>query len=117
MTNTIMQGIQHARAVYNSWRDDIPYETFTTFFEDFEIAERFGINAIKDTYKRAFKSWKNDVKYITELTMILNIKIWGWTECYQPYAELYQELWEKTQDWCFENLKGEDLNYFISTTD
>lgn len=48
------------------------YETFTTFFEDFTIAEYFGVNAIKDTYNRAFNEWKNDYKYLTELVMVLN---------------------------------------------
>lgn len=30
------------------------YETKTTFWDDFSIAEMFGINAVRDTYKRAF---------------------------------------------------------------
>lgn len=29
------------------------YECQTTFWEDFSIAERFGVEAIRDTYKRA----------------------------------------------------------------
>ena len=34
------------------------YETITSFWSDFTIADRFGVNAIKDTYKRAFNEWK-----------------------------------------------------------
>ena len=30
------------------------YKCFTTFFEDFTIAEKFGLNAVKDTFNRAF---------------------------------------------------------------
>ena len=30
------------------------YETFTTFWMDFSIADKFGVNAVNDTYIRAF---------------------------------------------------------------
>lgn len=33
-------------------------EVKTTFWEDFSIAERFGLSAIQDTFNRAFKEWK-----------------------------------------------------------
>ena len=36
------------------------YEVKTTFWEDFSIAERFGLSAIQDTFNRAFKEWKED---------------------------------------------------------
>ena len=52
------------------------YEYFTTFWSDFSIAERFGYEAIDDTAERAYEEWKNDVKYLTELVMILNHKCW-----------------------------------------
>ena len=52
------------------------YETKTTFYDDFTIADRFGINAVKDTFKRAFEEWKTNVEYVTELVMVLNHKIW-----------------------------------------
>ena len=31
------------------------YEPMTTFYEDFSIADKFGVEAIKDTYKAAFE--------------------------------------------------------------
>ena len=34
------------------------YEPITSFWEDFSIADKFGIKAVKDTYNRAFKEWK-----------------------------------------------------------
>lgn len=43
------------------------YELQTTFWEDFSIADRFGLSAIQDTFKRAFEEWKNNYKYLTEL--------------------------------------------------
>ena len=30
----------------------------TTFWQDFSIADAFGVAAIKDTFKRAFAEWK-----------------------------------------------------------
>lgn len=52
------------------------YKPITTFYTDFSIAEPFGESAIKDTYERAFKIWKSDYKYLTELVMVLNWKCW-----------------------------------------
>lgn len=93
------------------------YKQITTFFQDFSIADNFGINAIKDTYKRAFNEWKSNYKYLTELVMVLNWKIWEHNEKNEEYAKVYNELWEKTDAYACENLKGEELSYFYSTTD
>ena len=51
------------------------YETKTTFWDDFTIAEAYGESAVKDTYNRAFKEWKTNVEYITEFVMVLNHKM------------------------------------------
>ena len=51
------------------------YKPITTFYTDFSIADNFGANAILDTFKRAFRSWKDNYKYLTELVMVLNWKI------------------------------------------
>lgn len=56
------------------------YELQTTFWEDFSIADRFGLSAIKDTFKRAFEGWKDNYKYLTELILVLNHKIWQYYE-------------------------------------
>ena len=47
-----------------------------TFFMDFSIADAFGVNAVRDTYKRAFEEWKDDYKMLTALVITLNHKIW-----------------------------------------
>lgn len=39
---------------------DNGYEMQTTFWQDFTIADAFGIDAIKDTFNRAFKEWKDN---------------------------------------------------------
>ena len=93
------------------------YKQITTFFEDFSIAENFGEKAIRDTYIHAFKHWKNDYKYLTELVMVLNWKIWQHYQSNEKLANLYNELWEVADMWATENLKGEALDYFYKTTD
>lgn len=52
------------------------YEPITTFWDDFTIADKYGESGIRDTYKRAFKAWKKDYKFLTELVMVLNWKCW-----------------------------------------
>ena len=94
------------------------YELKTTFYDDFTIAEAFGAKAIEDTYRRAFEEWKTNVVYITELVMVLNWKLWHhWNAGRTEMAELYDRLWKEADRWCCDNLKGEDLSYFYSTTD
>lgn len=93
------------------------YETITTFWQDFTIADMFGISAIKDTYNRAFNEWKNDYKYLTELVMILNWKIFSHYEKNREYAELYDKLWKEADAYACENLKGKELTYFFDVTD
>lgn len=93
------------------------YQPKTTFWSDFTIADAFGESAVKDTYKRAFNGWKNDTEYITELTLILNWKIWYWKDKNEALARLYNDLWGECDAWCMDNLKGDDLSYFLRTTD
>lgn len=93
------------------------YEMKTTFWSDFSIADHFGIDAIVDTYKRAFEGWKDNVVYLTELVLVLNWKIWDWYEKNEKVARTYNDLWEVTQNYAFDTLKGDDLSYFINVID
>lgn len=93
------------------------YEFKTTFWSDFTIADAFGTEAIKDTFNRAFKHWKDNYEYLTELVLVLNWKIWQHYEKNETYAKLYNELWIKADNYGLDNLKGDELNYFIRTLD
>ena len=95
----------------------IGYTPKTTFWMDFSIADKFGAAAVKDTFNRAFNEWKGDCEYLTELVLVLNHKIWQWYERNPKYGELYNSLWEKADEYACENLKGEELSYFLSATD
>lgn len=93
------------------------YKPKTTFYTDFSIADQYGVATIQDTYNRAFNEWKTDVEYLTELVMVLNWKIWRWHEHKDDYAQLYDKLWKEADQYCLDNLKGKDLEYYIQTTD
>ena len=93
------------------------YKPITTFYTDFSIADKFGVEAIKDTYKRVFQEWKHDYKYITELAMVLNWKLWRWYGKNDELSMLYDSLWKETDGWCIDNLKGKELEYYYKTTD
>lgn len=93
------------------------YEMKTTFWEDFTIADAFGVSAIEDTYKRAFNGWKHDYVYITELSLVLNWKMFQWYEKDDSKYQIYYNLYTKLDAWCMDNLRNSELIYYIDTTD
>ena len=95
----------------------IGYEPKTTFWMDFSIADAFGIDAVEDTFNRAFKEWRTDHIYLTELVMVLNHKIWQHYQNNEPLARVYNNLWEKANAYAMDNLKGEELEYYVRTLD
>lgn len=93
------------------------YETKTTFWMDFSIADHFGIRAIKDTYKRASEEWKHNAVYMTELVLVLNWKCWSWHQKNSILCDLYSDLYYRARDLAYDTLTGENLQYFYRTTD
>ena len=89
-----------------------------TFWMDFTIADAFGVNAIKDTFNRAFKEWKGDYQMLTALVVILNHKIWEHYEHHNDdLAKLYDSLWRQAEDYALTNLKDDELQYYYDVTD
>lgn len=117
--NGDMLVISFPNMVWNT--DEIGYKQKTTFWQDFTIAEAFGLEAVIDTCTRAFNEWKINHEYITELVLVLNHKGWqhyndaGGT-C-TPMAEAYFALYYEVSDWCQEHLEGDELEYFYKVTD
>ena len=90
----------------------------TTFHLDFSIAEAFGIEAVKDTYNRAFAEWKNNYLYLTEFVIVLNHRCWMHYEKNNiELSSLYADLYYKTHDWACEHLKGKEFEHYFSVTD
>lgn len=96
----------------------LDYECQTTFWQDFAIADKFGLKAIKDTYKRAKSEWGNDRIHGTELSMVLNHKCWQhYNSDSTILSKLYSELWGKFHDYVLDSWEGEDLQYYLRITD
>lgn len=94
------------------------YEFKTTFWQDFTIADLFGKNAIRDTFRRAFAEWKDNYIYLTELVIVTNWKIWEHYELGRiEVAKIYDEIWKKASDYAINNLKDEELAYYLEVTD
>ena len=94
------------------------YKPQTTFYEDFSIADAFGISAIKDTYERGLETAKTlGYIYLTEFVMALNWKIWEHFETREQLARVYNDLWMKAEDIARDTLQGEELEYYYRTTD
>ena len=104
------------------------HEPKTTFWLDFSIADKFGLEAIKDTYNRAFNEWQSDHIYMTELAMVVNWKCWEHynrlNNLLEPYCDnhgeicqWYKDTYYKLLDWADKNLKGDKLTYFYKTLD
>ena len=94
------------------------YEPKTTFWEDFSLAELENTDAIASTYNTAFKEWKHNVEYYTELTLVVNWKSWYWHYLgNDEISELYSNYYYELYDWGIENYKDEDLTYFWRTLD
>ena len=97
--------------------EEIGYTPQTTFWNDFSIADIYGKDTVKDTYKRAFSEWKNDAVYLTELVLVLNHKSWQHVEKRPDLSELYTELYYKADKYALDHLKGADWQYYFETTD
>ena len=93
------------------------YKPKTTFYTDFSIADSFGLEGIKDTFKRCFEMWKDNVEQVTELCLAVNWKSWEHYQKNDAYCELYVDLYDTLYDWCANNLKDDDLTYFFETID
>ena len=101
------------------------YEFKTTFWQDFSIADKFGTDAIKDTFNRAFKEWKTDYIYLTELVLVLNWKCWQFydksfeidSKNAKTYSNLYSKLYMDANDYAITHLKGKELDYYFENVD
>ena len=93
------------------------YEPKTTFWKDFSIADKFGADAVTDTFNRAFAEWKTNYVYLTEMVMVLNWKLWQWYERNMELSMLYDKLYKKADEYACDNLKDEELTYYYTTTD
>ena len=91
----------------------LDYECKTTFWNDFSIAELFGEEAVRDTYKRDWKIGSTEQNSGWYLTISVGIGM----RKNDTFSKLYAELWEEYHDWVLDNWKGEDLKYYLEIKD
>lgn len=88
------------------------------FMQDFIIADAFGEKAVRDTYKRAKREWKDNVNYFASLVMTLNHRLWiHYEHGNEGMAKLYDELWKDADAWGCSHFTGKDAEYYYSFLD
>ena len=99
-------------------KEEHGFEVQTTFWEDFGIADRFGKSAVKDTYKSALAYAKTNYKYLTELSIVLNYRLWmHYNKGNETLARVYDEIWRKCHNYAQRTLKGEEFQFYFNATD
>lgn len=93
------------------------YEPKTTLWQDFSIADRFGLDAIRDTYNRAKDYVGGDPELMAELTLVLNHKIWQWYETKEGIARLYNDLWMEHDGEAYDSLDEEGRSTYFHIVD
>ena len=102
----------------------------TTFWFDFTVAEKIsGVAGVKDTYKRAFDGWKEDIRYLTALYITMNWKGGEWYEKDMELSKLYYGYQQELDKYIFagerevgdkleyDNFNQDEVRYFIQATD
>ena len=95
----------------------LDYKFESTFWEEFSIAENHGGDAVREHYDLVFPQWKDNIKFLTELVLVLNIKLFIWFKVDDDLGLTYEELWKETDCYALETLKGDDLHYYLHTLD
>ena len=99
--------------MFNLKSPPVPVEF--TFYQDFQIADRFGEKGIRETYKNVKEYWLDDPAAWGEVVCALNWRLWDLYKDNEKLARIYQDLWQEAQDtgWKqFENDKEKADIYF-----
>lgn len=113
MENIIRKALQEKQ----SWEEYLHFKFQTTFWEEFSIADTYGQGAIIKHYVLAFEQWKDNLDFLTELVLVLNLKISQWFDVDDVIGLTYDALWKMTDEYAMDTLKGDDLHYYLSTLD
>lgn len=109
--------IREARFEQNLRED---YKRQTTFAKDFAIAERFGKNAVLDTFKRSVHNFRDNKEYFAEMILVTNFLCWYFNFHKQDdWSKLYAELYYLSRDLYFEYLGSnqEAMDYYYNYVD
>lgn len=90
---------------------------YNNFWLEFTLAEKFGVDGIKSTFKKIFKAYRNNYVDLTELVLVLNCKNREHHQENVRFAKLYNKLYEDANDYAIQNLKHEQLDYYFKNID
>lgn len=97
---------------------NLGYKPVTDLALCFERAEeKLGLNGPDYVFNCVFEKTKNNVKWVTELVILLNHKIWYYYRNNDELGLIYEKLYKKAYNWCVCNLEGEDAEYFFRVID
>ena len=113
MTKTMSRKLYEKQVL----EETFDFKLESTFWEEFSIAEDYGSEGVREHYDLVFNQWKDNLKYLTELVLVLNIKIFIWYGVDDDLGQMYDQLWKETDGYALETLKGDDLHYYLSTLD
>lgn len=95
----------------------LDYKFESTFWEEFSIAENHGGDAVREHYDLVFPQWKDNIKFLTELVLVLNLKLFIWFKVDDDLGKMYEDLYVDTDAYALSTLEGEDLGYYLHTLD
>lgn len=113
----VFQYASRCEQMFEMFLNDVGKERKTTFFSDLSIAECYGINAVKETYRDVMNSWGDDLEFMCEWVISLNQKIWQHYNENRGLAKIYDDLWRKADNYCREHFKGEELDKYYAYID
>lgn len=105
------------------------YTRKTTYSSDFAIAEWYACvegveKSVFDTFKKAVKEWCDDIEYMAEIILAVNVKSWehaqrGNREWSKVYAELYYAAKDLYFEWFDEShpKHEEAMSYYFDWVD
>ena len=113
----IFEYASKCEANFEYFLNSVGKERKTTFFADLSIAECYGVNGVKDTYKNVMKSWGDDLEFMCEWVIALNQKIWQHHQSNPDLGKLYDELWRQADEYCMDKFEGDDLTAYLDYVD
>lgn len=113
----IFEYVSKCEANFEHFLNSVGKERKTTFYADLSIAEYYGVEGVKDTYKNVMNSWGDDLEFMCEWVIALNQKIWQHYKTDEAIGRLYDELWRKADEYCMNHFKGDDLTAYLKYVD
>lgn len=107
------------RTFAEAFLEETGHPSQTTLWDDFSIADRFGLAAVKDTYRRAKQFCGSDPLLWGEFSIVLNWRCWQhWHNGRVDLAELYGELAHRSADDFYATEPGEvESDIYFKLTD